>query len=132
MDAVITINVTTDTENNRFMRKFLIIALASLLMLPHFFAYSEDEAPTRLTFRVHAPHARSVEVVGDFNAWQPGANFLQGPDDNGLWRATIAIQPGMRRIEYVYLLNGRERVLDPLQLAVDDDFHGKNNVVLLP
>ncbi len=39
------------------------------------------------TFAVWAPHAAKVSVIGDWNAWQPGATPLaQLPNTGGVWR----------------------------------------------
>ena len=40
------------------------------------------------TFRVWAPHATAVSVIGDFNDWKPEANALN-PEENGHWAADI-------------------------------------------
>jgi len=39
-------------------------------------------------FRVWAPHAESVSVVGDFNDWNKDADFLES-EENGYWRGNI-------------------------------------------
>lgn len=52
----------------------------------------------RRAIRVHAPGARSVEVMGDFTAWQPLALTSAA---GGWWTTTVAIAPG------VYQLNVR-------------------------
>ena len=111
------------------MRNLLVI-LASILMFASHPAYSGADNPPSVTFRIYAPDARSVEVVGDFNAWLPGSNFLHGPDQQGWWQATIAIASGARRSEYIYLVNGQQRVLDTTQPVISDDFGGKNNIWL--
>ena len=116
---------------NIMMRNFLVV-LASLLTLASSPAYSEADHFPEITFHLHAPEARSVEVIGDFNAWLPGSTFLQGPDENGMWWTTIVIASDVRRVEYVYLVDGEERLLDPAQRVVSDDFGGRNNVWLSP
>ena len=41
-------------------------------------------------FAVWAPHATEVSVVGDFNAWEPGATPLaQLPDTGGVWTVDV-------------------------------------------
>ncbi len=40
------------------------------------------------TFRVWAPNASAVSVVGDGNGWQPGVDVLE-PDPSGVWRGTF-------------------------------------------
>jgi len=43
------------------------------------------------TFRVWAPNARRVAVIGEFNRWDPLANPLDArTDDSGIWEATVA------------------------------------------
>lgn len=42
----------------------------------------------RATFRVWAPHAKAVAVVGDFNDWQPGSLKLMGT--TGIWQGQVA------------------------------------------
>ncbi|MGE0401676.1 MAG: 1,4-alpha-glucan branching protein GlgB [Kofleriaceae bacterium] len=46
-------------------------------------------------FSVWAPHARSVNVIGDFNNWQSGATPMRAlPDTNGVWTVDV---PGVQR-----------------------------------
>ncbi len=49
-----------------------------------------------VTFRVWAPSASSVAVVGDFNNWSPGPADAMDPDPSGVWRITRAAEPGHR------------------------------------
>lgn len=50
----------------------------------------EDE----VVFRVWAPNARAVSVIGDFNGWNPDSHPLHG-SDSGAWEATVpAVSPG--------------------------------------
>ncbi len=44
--------------------------------------------PGGTTFRVWAPNARRVTVIGDFNGWDPDAHDLIG-SDAGIWEATV-------------------------------------------
>ena len=40
-------------------------------------------------FRVWAPHAKSVSVVGDFNGWDYNANVMSALDKTGVWELFI-------------------------------------------
>jgi 1,4-alpha-glucan branching enzyme len=59
-------------------------------------------------FRVWAPHAESVAVVGDFNDWNPETDFLKR-EDNGLWSGEVTgAMPGHG---YQFeLVNGKQRL----------------------
>ena len=46
-------------------------------------------------FRVWAPRALAVSVVGDFNAWDPAATPML-PSDAGVWAASAPAQAGQR------------------------------------
>ncbi|MBR1811971.1 MAG: 1,4-alpha-glucan branching protein GlgB [Clostridia bacterium] len=42
-----------------------------------------------VTFRVWAPHAAAVAVVGDFNGWQSDADPCVRINDGGIWECTV-------------------------------------------
>ncbi len=41
------------------------------------------------TFRVWAPHAQSVSVIGDFNGWDENANLMEKVNEAGVWQTVI-------------------------------------------
>lgn len=41
-------------------------------------------------FRVWAPNAKSVRIVGDFNGWDSSANFMKKINDEGVWELKIS------------------------------------------
>ena len=62
---------------------------------------------TGTTFRVWAPHAEEVAVIGTFNDWNPKSHSLQ-PEADGYWATDVpGAKPGD---EYQFLLcnNGQE------------------------
>jgi len=73
------------------------------------------------------PEARSVSVAGDFNGWNPGETKLER-SEGGMWTATIALKPG--RYQYMFVVDGKQWIADPL--ATDDagDGFGSQNAVL--
>ena len=44
-------------------------------------------------FRVYAPHATTVSVVGDFNSWDISKHPMHKVDEGGIWETTI---PGIK------------------------------------
>jgi 1,4-alpha-glucan branching enzyme len=58
----------------------------------------------RVTFKVRAPSAREVFVVGDFNNWNTQLHPL-GKDEEGFWKVTLYLAPG--KYEYKLLVDGR-------------------------
>lgn len=60
-------------------------------------------------FRYHAPRAKSVELVGDFNAWAPGLLKLT-KDGGGTWSIVVPVPTGRRK--YLFLEDGEPKV-DP-------------------
>ncbi len=56
----------------------------------------------KVVFRVHAPEAKSVYLVGSFNDWDIGACPME--KENGNWVASLELSPGI--YEYRYLIDG--------------------------
>jgi RNA polymerase sigma factor (sigma-70 family) len=86
-----------------------------------------DDTPRLVRFRLDAPGARRVTVVGDFNRWDPAATPLT-PASGG-WAADVALAPG--RHAYAFVVDGR-RVLDPaVPPERDPDFGGAHSVTVV-
>jgi hypothetical protein len=66
-------------------------------------------------FRLKAPKAKSVELVGDFNAWKPGLLKMRR-GDAGIWTFELPVRPG--RHKYLFLVDGEPRV-DPSTETTD-------------
>lgn len=72
-----------------------------------------------VTFRVWAPNARSVSVIGSFNNWKGSRNPLKMEADTGLWSTDVPkARPGD---EYLYLINGELERRDPQARQVSAD-----------
>lgn len=71
-----------------------------------------------VTFRVWAPHAGSVDVIGDFNGWKGGRDSLS-KNPGGIWEGTVKrAKPGQG---YKYLINGALQKRDPRARRVEGD-----------
>ena len=73
------------------------------------------------------PEARSVSVAGDFNGWNPAQTPLER-SDGGMWTATIPLTPG--RYQYMFVIDGKEWIADPLADEETTDGFGAHNAVL--
>ncbi len=73
------------------------------------------------------PGAKSVQVAGDFNGWNPARTPLQALA-GGAWTVTLPLKPG--RYEYMYVVDGQQWVVDPLATEQTDDGFGSQNAVL--
>ena len=73
------------------------------------------------------PGARSVSVAGDFNGWDPAQTKLER-SDGGMWTATIPLKPG--RYQYMFVIDGKQWIADPLAAEEATDGFGAQNAVL--
>ncbi|MEQ1679156.1 MAG: isoamylase early set domain-containing protein [Nitrospira sp.] len=73
------------------------------------------------------PGARSVSVAGDFNGWDPAQTKLER-SDGGVWTATIPLKPG--RYQYMFVIDGKQWIADPLAVEEATDGFGAQNAVL--
>jgi Glycogen recognition site of AMP-activated protein kinase len=74
------------------------------------------------------PGARSVDVVGSFTNWRPGAVRLHDDDHDGIWRASVVLPVGQH--EYMFVVDGERWVADPLAERYVDDGFGRQNALL--
>jgi len=73
------------------------------------------------------PGAQSVSVAGDFNGWNPSQTPLER-SDGGMWTATIPLKPG--RYQYMFVIDGKQWIVDPLAAEETTDGFGAQNAVL--
>ena len=58
-------------------------------------------------FRLHAPRASMVSLVGDFNNWNPENDMLK-KDPDGIWRLKKRITDG--KYKYNFIVDGKWRI----------------------
>jgi 1,4-alpha-glucan branching enzyme len=67
-----------------------------------------DEPELRpFEFKHKAPKAKSVELVGDFNAWKAGLLKMKR-GGGGLWTLVVPLHPGSHK--YLFLEDGEPRI----------------------
>ncbi|HEY7445916.1 MAG TPA: isoamylase early set domain-containing protein [Vicinamibacterales bacterium] len=84
-------------------------------------------SPVLVRLVVLQPGARTVEVAGDFNGWDPTRTPLEQLS-SGAWTVTLPLVPG--RYEYMFVVDGKEWIADPFALEQNDDGFGSRNAVL--
>ncbi|WP_455383584.1 isoamylase early set domain-containing protein [Salinispira pacifica] len=84
-----------------------------------------------VTFRLAAPEATSVSLVGDFNSWQDDSFKMTDDRHDGVWEITIPLRRG-RVYTYNFLIDGDRWISDPDSLyQVKDGFGGEKSVIQL-
>lgn len=79
-------------------------------------------------FRLVAPGASTVAVVGDFNQWNPTALPMRRAADGRTWEIEVELTPG--RYAYSFLVDGA-LALDPTAPRTGGDDYGTPNSVLM-
>jgi Carbohydrate-binding module 48 (Isoamylase N-terminal domain) len=84
-------------------------------------------APVR--FALIAPGAATVQLVGDFNAWNPVALPMRRTGDGSTWEVEVGLPPG--RYTYAFVVDGRLARDPSAAQAPGDDFGVPNSVLLV-
>ncbi|MEK7388720.1 MAG: glycogen-binding domain-containing protein [Elusimicrobiota bacterium] len=92
---------------------------------PHETGRNFDEPVLRpVEFRWHGPKAKSVELVGDFNAWKRGL-LKMSPAAGGTWSVVIPIPEG--RHKYLFIVDGEPRIDETVE--TENGFQGRRVMV---
>ncbi len=95
-------------------------------------SHKEDYGPVRvpggILFKVHAPEARRVQLVGDFTSWQEPID-LNDDDEDGIWITIKRLDPGT--YQYKFIVDGRWQPDPSNPLDTDDAHGGRNSVVIV-
>ncbi|MCZ6636009.1 MAG: isoamylase early set domain-containing protein [bacterium] len=81
-------------------------------------------ARRRVSFKLDAPKAQRVNLVGTFNHWDPKARTLR-QDPKGTWKTNMLLEPG--QYEFRFLVDGNWRN-DPESKYVCNAFGSENCV----
>jgi hypothetical protein len=80
----------------------------------------------RLVYVPRDPSIEQVHVVGSFNDWDPARTPMRRED--GVFNTILLLPPGS--YEYMFVVDGKEWVSDPLAVETRDDGFGGANAVL--
>lgn len=93
-------------------------------VVPAFEAVVQDSG--RWTFRLRAPAAAKVELMGDFTHWEP---IALARDAGGRWSATIAVPPGVHHLNV--RVDGGAWGVPPGLPVLRDEFSGVVAVLIV-
>ncbi len=88
---------------------------------------SKQESKVYVRLVLLQPGARSVSIAGDFNGWSPSQTTMERAE-GGMWTATIQLKPG--RYQYMFVVDGKQWIADPLAKEEAGDGFGSQNAVL--
>ena len=114
--------------NHRLHSGLRVLALTALLSScsiapPAEHRFGPLQTPSGIVFKLHAPAATRVQVVGSWegNAWggiaeqgqwlDPNRGVLRDPEGDGDWTRTIPLLPG--RYLYQFVIDGHLWIIDP-------------------
>jgi Glycogen recognition site of AMP-activated protein kinase len=87
-----------------------------------------NDAMRQISLFYEDPAARSVSVVGSFNAWTAGADPLVKVE-TGKWKGTIRLPKGAH--QYMFVVNGETWMTDPKANRTLEDGFGRINGLLV-
>jgi hypothetical protein len=104
-----------------------LAAAASIAVVAALVPPSQDVTPPRMVveFRLSAPDAHNVSLVGDFNSWKPVSSLSESAP--GVWTVSVSLEPGV--YNYGFMVDGRTLRLDPLAPRMADGFGGESSRV---
>jgi hypothetical protein len=82
-----------------------------------------------MRFALVAPGAVTVQLVGDFNEWNPVALPMRRTGDGSTWVVEVGLAPG--RYTYAFVVDGRLARDPSAAQAAGDDFGVPNSVLLV-
>lgn len=81
-----------------------------------------------ILFRYKNTNAKKVNLVGDFNEWNPTADPMS--DENGDGEYTLFYPLGVGTYAYKFVVDGKNWVSDPANPSSEPDgFNGRNSIV---
>lgn len=76
---------------------------------------------------VFVGQAKTVSLVGDFNAWGAQPVSLVPTGSNGTWSASVPVPNG--RHEYAFIVDGQRWVADPFAPSSSDEFNTSSSII---
>jgi len=65
----------------------------------------------KAVFRVWAPNAKAVSLVGDFNGWNPGAHKMKHEQGNGIWETVVEYVSTYQKYKFEITAQSGKKIL---------------------
>lgn len=82
-----------------------------------------------MAFRLLAPAAAQVSLVGSFNQWNLEASPLRRISSDGLWEVVVSLPPG--RYQYMFVIDGKWVTPPHAPLYLRDGFGRQNGLLIV-
>jgi hypothetical protein len=110
------------------------LVIGALFIAPRMRAPASGAASASATpvvhFKLSAPHAKQLALVGDFNSWDSHATPMTRDAATGAWEVSVKLPEG--RYLYAFVADGKQWLPDPeAPLASPDDFARQNSVLVV-
>ncbi len=86
----------------------------------------KEATKKRITFKIEAPEANEVSLMGDFNDWDAKTHTMKR-DKKGIWNKIVMLTPG--KYEYKFLVDGQWKNDPENEQTVPNRFGTHNNVL---
>lgn len=107
---------------------FAAIVAASTLALSNERPAPESSTQQLVQFAIAAPQAKTVALVGDFNAWNASTIPMTKGAIDGLWMVTVPLVAGS--YQYAFVIDGETWTSDPAAaLTLEDEFGTPSSMV---
>jgi len=121
---ITTMNVSNNKETVAVMHKESQ-PVAINKNVPEF--HGVHQVKDAVVFVASYPKAKTVQIAGDFNKWQPQQNPMLDVGKNGVWQLKLRLAPGTYR--YRLVVDGQWQQ-DPRNNATEPNPYGGFNSVL--
>jgi hypothetical protein len=103
-------------------------AVQTSVATPEKEAYGPVRVPGGLMFKLEAPGAKRVAVMGNFNSWRQPIE-LHDDDEDGIWTVIARLDPGT--YQYKFMVDDTWQPDPGNPVEVDDAHGGRNSIVVV-
>ncbi|MFN2340166.1 MAG: alpha amylase N-terminal ig-like domain-containing protein [Halanaerobium sp.] len=117
-------------KKNVFWKKFCLFSFLFILLI----SFSITAAAEQIEFSFNPAEVEfegdieAIYLAGSFNDWQPEAEKMNGPNEEGIYTLEYNLRPG--EYQYKFVINGEHWFHDPDNELTTADGHGGQNSII--